>query len=199
MRVKRAPTEKAAARADSQRGRILEAAQQAFIADGFHAAAMATIAERAGVSAGLIYRYFHSKEAIVLEIIERELQRRRAHIAAKSGSENLADGMIDTFRQLCSDSPLGASAVLFLEMTAEGTRVPRVAQALEAADQATRQEFAAWLARGRTAGGGAMEPEDASLLIQILFEGLVVRAAREPALDLARLRRALAPVVEKLG
>jgi AcrR family transcriptional regulator len=198
LKTPRLPTEKAAARADSQRGRILDAAQQAFIADGFHAAAMAGIAERAGISAGLIYRYFPSKEAIVLEIIERELQRRLGHIAQKGGNEDLTEGMIEAFRQLCAPSPLGASAVLFLEMTAEGTRVPAVAQALEAADQATRQGFAAWLQRSGAAQRSAVEPEDAALLIQLIFEGLAVRAAREPTLELARLRRALAPVLEKL-
>jgi AcrR family transcriptional regulator len=187
--VSRVPSDKAAARAEAQRERILEAAQQCFIADGFHAATMATIAERAGMSAGLIYRYFESKDAIVLSIIDRELQRRRARIAAKSGNEDILEGMIETFRQLCTPSPLGANAVLFLEMTAEGSRVPRVAQALEAADQATRREFEAWLIRG--AKLDRERAEDASLLVQLIFEGLAVRAAREPGLDLERLRRAL--------
>lgn len=194
-------SEKAAARAQARRERILDAAQGCFIADGFHAATMATIAERAGISAGLTYRYFESKDAIVLAIIDRELQRRRARMSAKDGREDLPEGMIDIFRELCSDSPLGANAVLFLEMTAEGTRVPRVAQALEAADQATRREFAEWFLRGRGPAGAAEaeRAEDWALLVQILYEGLVVRAAREPGLDVARLRRALAPAMERLA
>ena len=81
-------------------------------------------------------------------------------------------------------------------MTAEGTRVPRVAQALEAADQATRAELEAWLARSR--GMDADRARDASLLVQIIFEGLAVRAAREPGLDLESLGRALRPVVSQL-
>lgn len=190
------PSEKVAARAEAQRARILDASQATFIENGFHAATMASIAQRAGMSAGLIYRYFENKDAIVLAIIDRELQRRRARIAAKSGNEDISEGMIETFRQLCSQSPLGASAVLFLEMTAEGSRVPRVAQALEAADQATRREFEAWLVRG--AKLDRQRAEDAALLIQIIFEGLAVRAAREPGLDLERLRRALHPVVSQL-
>ena len=62
---------RAAARADLQRARILDAAQRCFVESGFHAATMAKIAETAGMSAGLIYRYFESKNAIVLAIIER--------------------------------------------------------------------------------------------------------------------------------
>jgi AcrR family transcriptional regulator len=196
----RAVNEKAAAHADAQRGRILDAAQGCFVAEGFHAATIATIAQRAGISAGLIYRYFENKDAIVLAIIDRELQRRRAHMAAKSGNENFAEGMIEVFRELCADSPLGHNAVLFLEMTAEGTRVPRVAEALQAADQAARGDFSAWLARGRAGGASlaARDPEAAALLVQVVFEGLAVRAAREPGLDIAYLRRALAPVLDAL-
>ena len=202
MKRERAVSDRAAARADAQRERILEAAQQCFVAEGFHAATMATIADRAGMSAGLIYRYFENKDAIVLAIIDRELQRRRAHIASKSGSADVAEGIIQAFRDLCSDSPLAASAVLFLEMTAQGTRVPRVAQALEAADQATRRDFEQWWSRSREEGGLGFTREraqDAALLIQILFEGLAVRAAREPGLDIERLRRAIIPVMERLS
>jgi len=38
MSRERAPSEKSAAHAESQRGRILDAAQRCFIADGFNAA-----------------------------------------------------------------------------------------------------------------------------------------------------------------
>ena len=58
-----------ATRAARQRERILEAAEKCFIESGFHAASMAHIADTAGISAGLIYRYFESKSAIVRAII----------------------------------------------------------------------------------------------------------------------------------
>jgi len=58
-------------RASAQRDRILAAAKQCFIEHGFHAASMASIAEAADISAGLIYRYFDNKNAIILAIIER--------------------------------------------------------------------------------------------------------------------------------
>src|SRR5690606_21791567 len=63
----------AADRADLQRDRILQAAQRCFVEHGFHAASMASIAGTAGVSAGLIYRYFASKNEIIVAIVERQL------------------------------------------------------------------------------------------------------------------------------
>lgn len=58
---------------------ILEAALDAFVARGFHGTTVPVIAERAGVGAGTIYRYFASKEAVVNELFRRhkaELARR---------------------------------------------------------------------------------------------------------------------------
>ena len=56
-------------RAEAQRERILAAAQQCFIRRGFHAAGMAAIAEVAGMSPGLIYRYFRDKQEVLFHAI----------------------------------------------------------------------------------------------------------------------------------
>jgi AcrR family transcriptional regulator len=71
------------ARAEAQRERILASAKQCFIERGFHAATMATIAEAAGMSPGLVYRYVENKSAIVRAIIEEQLAKIRADIATR--------------------------------------------------------------------------------------------------------------------
>lgn len=48
-----------------KREAILEAALELFVERGYHATAVPLVAERAGVGAGTIYRYFASKEALV--------------------------------------------------------------------------------------------------------------------------------------
>ena len=58
-------------RATTEEGRslkreaILEAALELFSERGFHGTAVPLIAEKAGIGAGTVYRYFESKEAIV--------------------------------------------------------------------------------------------------------------------------------------
>ncbi|HSJ99362.1 MAG TPA: TetR/AcrR family transcriptional regulator [Myxococcota bacterium] len=195
----RAP--KAAARAEAQRARILDAAQKCFIGEGFHAASMAHIAQTAGMSPGLIYRYFESKNAVVLAIIARELEGRRDRIAALRETADIAAGLVETFRQWRSREGCALSAALLLEMSAEATREPGIAAALRASDRLARGDFEAWLARPRAGGGQGLAPEAAeqrALLLQCLFEGLAVRAAREPDLDPATLQRALEPLVAQL-
>ena len=193
---------KVAGLADAQRARILDAARQCFIEEGFHAATMAEIAARAAMSAGLIYRYFENKNAIVLAITERELELRRARIAELRPGMDYAGRLVQLFREFQSTDPDGTNAALFLETSSAATRVPEIAEAAAAVDRQSRHEFQQWLGRPRREGGVGMEPREAeafALLLTFIVDGLVVRAAREPDLDAARLKRALAPVLEKLA
>src|SRR5687768_1361146 len=60
------------AQESDKRAAILEAALELFVERGFHGTAVPEVAERAGVGAGTIYRYFASKEALVNELYQRE-------------------------------------------------------------------------------------------------------------------------------
>jgi len=57
-----------------KREAIVEAALHLFVERGFYGTAVPEIADRAGVGAGTIYRYFESKEALVNEIYRQEKQ-----------------------------------------------------------------------------------------------------------------------------
>ncbi|MDP4332001.1 TetR/AcrR family transcriptional regulator [Curtobacterium sp. A7_M15] len=56
------------ARRDANRAVIVAAARHCFSRDGFHQTSMPDIAAAAGLSTGATYRYFTSKEEIILEI-----------------------------------------------------------------------------------------------------------------------------------
>lgn len=62
-----------------KREAILAAALELFVERGFFGTAVPEIAERAGVGAGTIYRYFESKEALV-NVIYREQKLRFANV-----------------------------------------------------------------------------------------------------------------------
>ncbi len=59
---------------ETQRANILEAARRVFARKG-KAATMADVAEAAGVSQGLAYRYFVSKEQIYRELVEQAVEQ----------------------------------------------------------------------------------------------------------------------------
>jgi TetR/AcrR family transcriptional regulator, repressor of fatR-cypB operon len=57
-----------------KRQEIVRAALDLFAEQGFHGAPMALIAERAGVGAGTIYRYFENRDILIRELY-KELER----------------------------------------------------------------------------------------------------------------------------
>jgi hypothetical protein len=109
---------------------------------------------------------------------------------------------MEKFRAWQSGSPDIMNAAIFLEMSAEASRSPEIAQAIRASDALVRREFERWLQMDRREGGlglPAAEARARGLLMQCLIEGLVVRAARDPDLDPKALRRALEPVFRHQG
>lgn len=202
MTMRAAGAPQATPQAEAQRERILDAAQKCFIERGFHAASIASIAGTAGMSAGLMYRYFENKNAIVKAIIERELGHSRAKIADLYTRADLLERMMETVRQWQAGDPQAMNAALYLETGAEATRDAEIADAVASSDVRVRGEFERWLGRGREEGGLGLPPEVArsrALLMQCLVGGLLVRAVREPDLDLRALQEALDPLLRYLG
>lgn len=68
-----------------RRGELLEAARQVFERDGYHAAAVSSIVQSAGLSQGAFYLYFPDKKAIFLALQEEmaTLLRRRIYWATR--------------------------------------------------------------------------------------------------------------------
>jgi TetR/AcrR family transcriptional regulator, repressor of fatR-cypB operon len=58
-----------------KREEIIKASLELIAEQGFHGAPMALIAERAGVAAGTIYRYFENKDALILALF-REIDEK---------------------------------------------------------------------------------------------------------------------------
>ncbi len=188
-------------RTERQRDRILQAAKACFVEHGFHAASMANISEAAQMSPGLIYRYFENKNSIILAIIERQLQDSRAGIEALNHGSDLGERLGEAFAKLQVADEEFMNPALYLEMSAQASRDPQIAQALGESDQAMRGELAAWLrkvARGDGRPADAQDVAARALVLQCLFEGLVVRAVREPTLDPALMARGLLAFIPHL-
>jgi len=201
MNAGMARTTKDTPRAEAQRERILCAAQRCFIEYGFHAASMASIAETAQMSAGLMYRYFENKSAIVLAIIERELQEGRSQIAQLRSSSELVAALLDVFTRWQARDPGAMSVALFLEMSAEATRDPQIAAALRRSDALILSDLGAWMNRARQDGGLGLPPETVAtraFLLECFIRGLAVTAVRHPDIDAATVRDSIDSVVNRL-
>ena len=90
-----------AARANEQRGRILDAALTCFAREGFHAATVQDIVEESGLSPGAIYGYFKGKTEIAMAIASERhaMERRRMEFALAApdidtGLRRLVEGFV---------------------------------------------------------------------------------------------------------
>ena len=94
---------------------------------------MQQVAEEAGMSAGNLYRYFPSKEALVEGICLLDQRERGAafHALAHSGD------VLGTLEAMLRDNLLNKprhKAVMFLEVAAEAGRNPRIAEMMRTND-----------------------------------------------------------------
>ncbi|MCP3798553.1 TetR/AcrR family transcriptional regulator [Allokutzneria sp. A3M-2-11 16] len=74
----------------ARRAQLLTAAQDVFVANGYHAAAMDEIAERAGVSKPVLYQHFPGKLELYLALLETHTDElvRRVREAIESTTDN---------------------------------------------------------------------------------------------------------------
>jgi TetR/AcrR family transcriptional regulator, transcriptional repressor of aconitase len=60
---------------DERRAHILAAARRCFVREGFHQTSMQDLVREAGMSSGAVYRYFPSKDAMIIAIAENNLDQ----------------------------------------------------------------------------------------------------------------------------
>ena len=74
----------------ARRRQLLSAAQEVFVSQGYHAAAMDEIAERAGVSKPVLYQHFPGKLELYLALLDESVDQLAAnlHDALASTTEN---------------------------------------------------------------------------------------------------------------
>jgi len=174
-------TENVARRLAARHAAIIAAARQAASEGGMAAVQIAAVAQRAGIAAGTVYRYFPGKTDLVAALLKEIYER---EIAALRHAAGLAPG------------PLSALSAAIMTFAARALRNRRLAWAaiaepvdaeLDAARLAFRKslatEFAARIAAA--IAGGQLPEQDGALaaaaLVGLLIEGLIGPLAPDAA------------------
>jgi AcrR family transcriptional regulator len=79
---------------------ILDAAGRVFAAKGLQAASMADVAHDAGVSDGLLYRYFENKRALVDQVLQEFYERLLARLEKEVARHSRIEDQLGTLIQL---------------------------------------------------------------------------------------------------
>jgi AcrR family transcriptional regulator len=169
---------------DERRAHILEAAERAFVRYGFHAATMTQVAEEAGMSAGNLYRYFPSKEAIVAGLCLADQVERSEAFAKLAGADDLKAAMRSGLRQHVLQSPR-EKARMIVEIWAESGRSERVAEFTRRLDGDVLDGLVGLveLAKSRGAAAATVDARFAARVLFSLVAGIFKRIALEPEFD----------------
>src|SRR5947199_5609553 len=110
-----------------RRSQILDAALVCFAKRGFHQTSMHDISAEAGISVGLIYRYFENKDAVISAMADRHKKEIQEILERAQQASNLLESLEILFTaHCCEDAPQLVSAFV-VDLYAEASRNPRVA------------------------------------------------------------------------
>jgi TetR/AcrR family transcriptional repressor of uid operon len=161
------------------RERIVQAAMTCFARQGFHGASMQDICAEAGMSAGNLYRYFRSKEAIIAAIAEIERERNNKALALLEQHEDPVDGMKALARFYGQETGDPIMAALCAETLAEAIRKPEIRAIFDTNVVEAHDAIARALRRGMATGhvDPSLDVDIAVRLMMAMCDGLTAHAS----------------------
>jgi AcrR family transcriptional regulator len=183
----------------ARREQILEAAMTRFAEGGFHSTGMAEVIAATGLSAGAVYRYFPSKEALIRAIVEERVLSNAAAAFERILDEGVDDpveavsaalGIVDSVRER---EGVDVTRVA-VQAWGEALRNPAILDVAQGAYARMRGYLAEVARRAREHGrlGPEVDPDEVAktmlslvmgYLIQRLIMGDVDRATYTAALQ----------------
>ncbi|MEV4781463.1 TetR/AcrR family transcriptional regulator [Burkholderia sp. LMU1-1-1.1] len=173
-------------RAQNRRNQVLEAAAVCFARSGFHGASMSEISKQAGMSAGHIYNYFDSKDAIIMAIVERESEYVTGLLVDLQTRDDPLQAMIDDARRHIDETLDPQPWHVPLEMYAEASRNPVIAAKLRVHEENSRTQLRLLVKAGRERRNLPVDDKTLDGRIDTIisyFQGLPIRALNRPDMN----------------
>jgi TetR/AcrR family transcriptional regulator, repressor for uid operon len=181
------------------RDRIVAAAMSCFARLGFHGASMQDICAEAGMSAGNLYRYFRSKEAIIAAIAEIERERNNQALALLEEHEDPVEGMKALARFFGSQMADPVMAALCAETLAEAIRKPEIRAIFDTNIADAHGAIARALRRG--IASGHVDPQiDVDMVVRLLMamgDGLTAHASMAAFMTPDRIEATVSLLLDK--
>lgn len=185
-----ADSSNAISRRDAQVTRILDAARKCFIQSGFQGASMQEICNTAQMSPGALYRYFPSKDAIVLSICEQHRQEDAKILMSMRQNPNVIEGAVNATMEHIRHVHESGFAPIFSEIRASSQRNPALGQACDAAMLQARNSFKEYLSEAIAEGKiHPIVPLEALLdIMMALADGLVANDLPSKGIDVEHIQ-----------
>jgi TetR/AcrR family transcriptional repressor of uid operon len=165
-----------------RRCQILDAALVCFAKRGFHQTSMHDISAEAGISVGLIYRYFENKEAVISAMADRHKKEISEMLERARKAPTLLESLEILFTaHCCEDAPQVVSAFV-VDLYAEASRNPQVADLVRDVLRTAMDGVTELIARAPEAqyARQGLSPADLAELIFAVARGMLMLDVLRP-------------------
>src|SRR2546429_1249390 len=184
-----------------RRVQILDAALVCFAQRGFHQTSMHDISTEAGISVGLIYRYFANKEAVISAMADQHKKEIHEVLERARQAPTLLESLEILFTAHCCENSPKVLSAFVVDLYAEASRNPQVADLVRDILKTTMAGVTDLIARSPEAHSGAhgLQPNELSELIFAVARGMLMRDVLQPQeMTAAERRTAQLEVVRRL-
>ena len=174
-----------------RRSQIIDAALVCFAKRGFHQTSMHDISAEAGISVGLIYRYFENKEAVISAMADRHKKEIGELLGRARQAPTLLEALEILFTAHCCESEPRVISAFVVDLYAEASRNPRVADLVRDVLKTSMEGVAELIERvpeAQTAAHG-LTPMELSELIFAVARGMLMFDVLRPQEMTAAERR----------
>jgi TetR/AcrR family transcriptional repressor of uid operon len=166
-----------------RRTQILEAAMICFAKHGFHQASMHDISAEAGISVGLIYRYFANKEAVIAAMADEHKKEIHDVLERARQASSLLESLEILFTAHCCENSPQVLSAFVVDLYAEASRNPQIADLVRDVLQTSMDGVTDLIARSPEAKEGAshgLKPHEMAELIFAVARGMLMRDVLQP-------------------
>jgi AcrR family transcriptional regulator len=177
---------------------ILDAAEVCFARRGFHRTTMNDICREAGVSAGAVYLYFKSKEALIEGLVTRDRDE-FLELFEQIDTSDLMNSLGALLETCIIERPPEKLAI-FLEIGVESRRNPAVAETMMRCDATIRASMTALLERAKA--DGTINPDrpvsEIVDVMDVIADGLFWSLGCRPGFEVATVARSILPLIAQM-
>jgi TetR/AcrR family transcriptional repressor of uid operon len=175
-----------------RRTQILDAAVICFAKRGFHQASMHDISAEAGISVGLIYRYFKSKEEVIAAMAARHKNEIHEMLERARQAPTLLESLEILFTAHCCENSPQIQSAFVVDLYAESSRNAQVKELVRDVLQTAMDGVTDVIARSpeaqQTTHG--LSAKELAELIFAVARGMLMRDILQPQEMTAAERRA---------
>ena len=184
-----------------RREQIMSAALTCFAKRGFHQTSMHDISAEAGISVGLIYRYFQNKEAVISAMANRHKKEIQEVLERARSASTLLESLDILFTAHCCENEQRVISAFVVDLYAEASRNPRMADLVRGVLQTAMDGVTDLIARSpewQQAAHGLPPNELAELIFAVARGMLMLDVLRPQEMTAAERRTRQLEVTRRL-